>query len=147
MNLYLRTYITFLLLFSTEEHIFHWRTHLLRSKWNFHLLNTYLLSAHYMPGTLLGTRDAKRDQQHKDSGSLESTEEGLLSIRNRGKHKVGNCRKLWKHVIRRGWTYSSPGVRALWEKGRSWEVKDEKKLATSMWPVWIFHPAGRNKAK
>lgn len=127
--------------------IFHWRTHAwLRSKWNFHLTHIYWVP-HYMPGTLLGTGDAKRDWQHRDSGSLESTGEGLRSIRNRRKHKVGNCRKLWKHIIRRGRAYSSPGVKAPWEKGSSWEVKDEKKLATSMWPVWIVQHAGRNKAK
>lgn len=71
-NLYVRLCITFLL------PIFQGRMHGSKSRWSFHLLNTYLLSAYYMPRTVLKQhRGHKRHKQHKDSGSLAPITEGL----------------------------------------------------------------------
>lgn len=109
-NLHVRLCITFLL------PIFHWRMHGSRSRWSFHLLNTYLLSAYYMPGAELNKNQAhSRDKQHKDSGSLASIAEDL---HKKYKEAEGNTCE--------GRAYSSPRAsKVLWEKMRSREVKNE----------------------
>lgn len=100
-NLYVRLCITLLL------PIFHWRMHGSRSRWSFHLLNTDLLSAYYVPGTVLNKHwGHNRDKQHKDSGSVASTAEDLHKKYNRAE---GNTCE--------GRAHSSPGARkVLWEK-------------------------------
>lgn len=112
-NLHVRLCITFLL------PIFHWRMHGSRSRWSLHLLNTDLLSAYYVLGTVLNKHwGHSRDKQHKDSGSVASTAEDLHKKYNGAE---GNTCE--------GRAHSSPGARkVLWEKwaAEKWrKVEDE----------------------
>lgn len=118
----------------------------LQNEMKFPLIHIYLSSAYYLPGTVLGTGDAIERPAGQRLGELRVCWGRPTSTRNRRKRKVENCRNS-------GNTYNEgegltvvQGVKAPWER-RSWEGKDEQKLATSTWLIWILQHASRKKAQ